>query len=103
MELINFFDRIRHFNSSSTMTRLRVLAGPSLASLEDISAKVNQGDAHDVTSDAFEGRIAVYIKGFEDGEDQNSESEFFKRDDRVDITWSIQVQGEYVGIPTFCI
>lgn len=80
------------------MPRLRVLAGPSVASLEDISAKVNKGLSHDVVSDAFEGRVAVYIKGFENRDNQTSESEFFERDDRQDITWSIQVQGKYIAV-----
>ena len=71
------------------MPRLRVLAGPSLDELVPIHA--NSGKPVRVSSDAFEGQIAVYIKGFADEEGRVTDSEYFKK--RSGVTWSIQVQG----------
>jgi hypothetical protein len=73
------------------MPRLRVVAGPSLEELVPIS--VNSGEPHDIISDAFEGQILAYIKGFTNEEGNVLESEYFHREDRKGITWSIQVQG----------
>jgi hypothetical protein len=72
------------------MPRLSVVAGPSLDALVPIT--VNSGIPHNIVSDAFEGQILAYIKGFTD-EDGNVESEYFQREDRKGITWSIQTQG----------
>jgi hypothetical protein len=72
------------------MPRLSVVAGPSLDALVPIS--VNSGIPHNIVSDAFEGQILAYIKGFPD-EEGNVESEYFQREDRKSITWSIQTQG----------
>jgi hypothetical protein len=48
-----------------------------------------------IVSDAFEGQILTYIKGFtdEEGNILQSENEYFQREDRKGITWSIQSQG----------
>ena len=73
------------------MPRLRAVAGPSLEELVPIS--VNSGVPHDIVSDAFEGQILAYIKGFADEEGNDLQSEYFHREDRKGITWSIQVQG----------
>ena len=73
------------------MPRLRVVAGPSLDALVPIS--VNSGEPHTITSDAFEGRILAYIKDFTDKDGSVLQSEYFDREDRKGITWSIQVQG----------
>jgi hypothetical protein len=73
------------------MPRLRAVAGPSLEELVPIS--VNSGVAHDIVSDAFEGQVLVNIKGFTDEEGDVFQSEYFGREDRKGITWSIQVQG----------
>ncbi len=73
------------------MPRLSVLAGPSLDALVPIS--VNSGIPHNIVSDAFEGQILAYIKGFTDEEGNVLESEYFQREDRKGITWSIQTQG----------
>ena len=73
------------------MPRLRAVVGPSLNQLVPIS--VNSDVPHNIVSDAFEGQILTYIKGFTDGEGNVLESEYFHREDRKGITWSIQVQG----------
>ncbi|KAI0296433.1 hypothetical protein BC826DRAFT_875918, partial [Russula brevipes] len=70
------------------MPRLRVVAGPSLDALVPIS--VNSGVSHDIVSDAFEGQIATYIKDFTDEKGNILDSEYFRREDRKGITWSIQ-------------
>lgn len=73
------------------MPRLRVVAGPSLDALVPIS--VNSNESHPITSDAFDGRILVHIKDFTDKHGSVLQSEYFDREDRKGITWSIQVQG----------
>lgn len=75
------------------MPRLSVVAGPSLDALVPIT--VNSGIPHNIVSDAFEGQILAYIKGFtdEEGNALPGESEYFRREDRKGITWSIQTQG----------
>jgi hypothetical protein len=73
------------------MPRLRAIAGPSLNELVPVS--VNSDVPHNIVSDAFEGQILTYIKGFMDGEGNVLQSEYFHREDRKGITWSIQVQG----------
>jgi hypothetical protein len=75
------------------MPRLSVVAGPSLDALVPIT--VNSGIPHNIVSDAFEGQILAYIKGFtdEEGNVLPGESEYFQREDRKGITWSIQTQG----------
>ncbi|KAI0301636.1 hypothetical protein B0F90DRAFT_1718854 [Multifurca ochricompacta] len=76
------------------MPRLRVAAGPSIDALVPIS--VNTDVPHSIVSDAFEGQILVYIKGFTDKEGKVLQSEYFDREDRKGITWSIQVQGRFL-------
>jgi len=71
------------------MPRLSVVAGPSLDALVPIS--VNSGIPHNIVSDAFEGEILAYIKGFAD--EEGNQNEYFQREDRKGITWSIQTQG----------
>jgi hypothetical protein len=81
------------------MPRLSVLAGPSLDALVPIS--VNTGTPHDIVSDAFEGQILAYIKGFTDEDGNILQSEYFQREERKGITWSIQTQGTFdlIAIP----
>ena len=74
------------------MPRLQVLVGPSLTELTPIAA--NSGRATRVSSDAFEGEVAVFIKGFEDAEGRIGKSAYFE--ERKDVTWSIQVQGAFL-------
>lgn len=77
------------------MPRLRVVAGPSLDALEPIS--VNTGQAHDVSSSLFEGKILAYIKDFPDDAGNVQSSEYFERPERKGVTWSIQVQGMWLA------
>lgn len=74
--------------------RLRVLAGPSLHQLAPIEA--NSDVPLYVSSEAFEGQIAVYIKGFEDENGKIGQSSYFERKERKGITWSIQVRGRFL-------
>jgi len=76
------------------MSRLSVLAGPSLDALVPIS--VNSGIPHNIVSDAFEGQILAFVKGFTDEEGNVLQSEYFQREDRRGITWSIQTQGRFL-------
>jgi hypothetical protein len=76
------------------MPRLSVLAGPSLDALVPIS--VNTGIPHDIVSDAFEGQVLAYIKGFADDEGNVLQNEYFQREERKGITWSIQTQGRFL-------
>ncbi|THU97791.1 DUF1769-domain-containing protein [Dendrothele bispora CBS 962.96] len=75
------------------MPGLRVLAGTSLDALVPITEFVNTNKTFKFpTSDRFEGEVICNIKGFEDGK----ESEYFEREDRKGVTWSIQVQGRFL-------
>jgi Protein of unknown function (DUF1769) len=78
------------------MPRLRVLAGPSSSSLVPITAFVNTTHPHPIVSNLFEGQVVVNIKGFTNEDGTTLDSEYFEREDRKSITWSIQVQGEYL-------
>ncbi|KAJ3523702.1 hypothetical protein NM688_g8683 [Phlebia brevispora] len=83
-----------HCNHGDSMPRLRILAGPSPAALTPISA--NSGEATDVSSEFFEGKVAVYIKNFADPNGNVRDSEYFASEVRKDVTWSIQVQGRFL-------
>ncbi|KAK7447412.1 hypothetical protein VKT23_014121 [Stygiomarasmius scandens] len=75
------------------MPGLRVLAGTSLDALVPITEFVNTSKSFKFpTSDRFEGEVVCNIQGFEDGK----ESEYFNREDRKGVTWSIQVQGRFL-------
>ncbi|KAF8503903.1 DUF1769-domain-containing protein [Hysterangium stoloniferum] len=78
--------------TSCPTPRLRVLAGPSPLELTDISDLVNTGIPHPIESNRFCGRVVVHIKGFP----VTAESEYFEREDRKGITWSIQMQGRFL-------
>ncbi|KAF9225983.1 DUF1769-domain-containing protein [Gyrodon lividus] len=78
------------------MPRLRVLAGSTVETLVPITDIVNSGRAHVISSDTFEGEIAVYVKNFVGREGRRLTSEYFEREDRKGITWSIQVQGRFL-------
>ena len=73
------------------MPRLRVVAGTSLNDLPPIT--VNTGTPHSFASDAFEGSILAHVKDFTGLDGGVIESEYFEREDRKGVTWSIQVQG----------
>ncbi|KAJ3800523.1 hypothetical protein GGU11DRAFT_814664 [Lentinula aff. detonsa] len=72
------------------MPQLRVLAGPDPNHLVSITHLVNTNTPCKVSSDHFEGHIIANIKGF------NGSTEYFERDDRKGVTWSIQVQGRFL-------
>lgn len=59
-----------------------------------ISDTVNSGTAHPISSDLFEGHVVAHIQGFTDERGNVRESEYFGREERKGVTWSIQVQGE---------
>jgi len=75
---------------------LRVLAGPSPDCLVPITNVVNTSSTYKFSSDLFEGEIAVHIKDFTDEWGQLRHSDYFKRDDRQGVTWSIQVSGTFL-------
>jgi hypothetical protein len=76
--------------------RLRVLAGSSLETLVPITSLVNTSKPHTISSDLFEGQIVAHIKGFTDERGVVRDSEYFRREDRQGVTWSIQVQGRFL-------
>lgn len=61
-----------------------------------ITDKVNSGKAHDVSSELFQGKVAINIKGFTNPSGEELSAEYFDREDRKGITWSIQVQGRFL-------
>ena len=71
------------------MPRLRVYAGPSPSELEPL--RPNRGDIAEIASDVFEGKVAVYIKGYDL---EAGDATYFGHDERKEVTWSIQVQGK---------
>lgn len=75
---------------------LRILAGPSPDSLVPITHLVNTPSSYKVSSDRFEGEIAVNIKDFVDDRGQLRRSDYFDREDRQGVTWSIQVSGRFL-------
>jgi len=96
------------------MPGLRCLIGTSPDNL--VAIPVNSSQAHYVSSDLFEGKIAVYVKfdkpknvygggsvsvsGSEKEkiriEGESSSHEYFSRPERAGVTWSIQVQGRFL-------
>ena len=76
------------------MPRLRVLGGPNFDDLSPI--QTNSGIPLRISSDLFEGEVAVYIKGFADEYGYTRHSSYFEHRERKHITWSIQAQGTYV-------
>lgn len=61
-----------------------------------ITPLVNANKTHRFSSELFEGEIVVNIKGFTDPEGRVKDSDYFAREDRQGITWSIQVQGKAI-------
>jgi len=94
------------------MPRIRCLIGPSPHELTPI--EVNSSQAHDIKSDLFEGKVSVFIKlessrhssrnplrsklkSKSRSPSPNDETpEYFRRQDREGVTWSIQVQGRFL-------
>ncbi|KAJ7125027.1 hypothetical protein C8R44DRAFT_782088 [Mycena epipterygia] len=83
------------------MPTLRVLAGPSPGELTPITSLVNTNTPHRIVTDAWEGEIVVHIKGLNQADPSNDttpeEAEYFSREDRKGVTWSIQVQGRFLS------
>jgi len=82
------------------MPKLRVLAGPSPHELADITTFVNTNTSHRIVTDAWEGELVVFIKGFNANGNEPSPpeaAEYFGRGDRGGITWSIQTQGRFLS------
>jgi hypothetical protein len=67
-----------------------------MSNMATITDFVNTSKPYKLSSDLFEGEIIVHIKGFTDENGNVRDSEYFAREDRQGITWSIQVQGEIV-------
>jgi hypothetical protein len=80
--------------------RLRVLVGPDPSSLQPVTSLVNSGKAFKIQSEAFDGELALFIKGFpgEDANDTAAADAYFDAPDRKGKTWSIQVRG---ALPLF--
>ncbi|THH26540.1 hypothetical protein EUX98_g7648 [Antrodiella citrinella] len=78
------------------MPRLRILAGPTIHDLHEIEA--NSGKGFDIATDAFEGQVAVFIKGLTNKQGQcgGSSSAYFSKKERKRKTWSIQFQGRFL-------
>jgi len=76
------------------MPRLQVLAGPSLDRLAPVDA--NSDIPLCISSEAFEGQVAVYIKGVQDANGKVGQSSYFEKRERKGVTWSIQVQGRFL-------
>jgi hypothetical protein len=58
-----------------------------------MTSLVNTNKAQKLSSDLFEGEIVAHIKNFPDEDGVVRESEYFSREDRQGVTWSIQVRG----------
>ncbi|KAJ6593594.1 hypothetical protein B0H19DRAFT_1205104 [Mycena capillaripes] len=81
------------------MPTLRVLAGPTPNSLTPITSLVNTNTPHRIVTEAWEGEIIVFIKGFNETDPSHTTpeaAEYFGREDRSGVTWSIQVQGRFL-------
>ncbi len=75
---------------------LRILAGPSPDALTPITHLVNTSSSFKFSSELFEGEISVHIKDFVDDRGEMRRSDYFDREDRQSITWSIQTSGEHL-------
>ncbi|KAF8127485.1 hypothetical protein K438DRAFT_1646306 [Mycena galopus ATCC 62051] len=82
------------------MPKLKVLVGPTPNDLHLITPLVNSNTPHRIVTDAWEGEILVFIKGFNEADPSKTSpeaAEYFGRDDRSGVTWSIQVQGRFLS------
>ncbi|KAF5311127.1 hypothetical protein D9619_008074 [Psilocybe cf. subviscida] len=77
--------------------RLRVLAGTSPESMVPITSLVNTPTPHKLSSRLFEGQVVAHIQGLTDESGNVRDSEYFGREDKAGITWSIQVQGRFLA------
>ncbi|KAF8637866.1 hypothetical protein AX17_002492 [Amanita inopinata Kibby_2008] len=76
--------------------RLRVLAGPCPNTLVPVTDIVNTSASHRISSELFEGDVTLDIKNFTDEHGLIRNSDYFNREDRQGITWSIQVSGRFL-------
>ena len=83
------------------MPRLRILAGPSFHDLTEIQANSDKGFT--ISTDAFEGEVAVYLKGFADADGMVQNSPYFEQEERRSVTWSIQFQGMLSSLLWRCV
>ena len=74
------------------MPRLRITAGPNFHDLTEIKPNTRKGFS--VSTDAFEGEVAVFIKGFTTEDEDAEVLSYFEEAEREGKTWSIQFQGE---------
>lgn len=79
--------------------RLRVLAGTNPNAMVSINSIVNTSKAYPIHSDLFQGEIVANIKGMTDEHGRVRDSEYFRREEKQGVTWSIQVQGRFF----FCL
>lgn len=77
------------------MPRLRFSAGSSFKDLKPVAA--DTGETVHISTDVFEGDIALYLKNFADPDGHVQDSTYFK--ERPEVTWSIQVQGSCTDAP----
>lgn len=77
--------------------RLRVLAGANPDNMVPITSIVNTSKAHSIHSALFQGQIVANIKGMTDEHGRLRDSEYFEREERQGVTWSIQVQGRFLN------
>ncbi|KAF4618824.1 hypothetical protein D9613_010086 [Agrocybe pediades] len=76
--------------------RLRVLAGTSPETMTPITDLVNTSKPYHISSSLFEGEVVAHIKGLTDEHGKVRDSDYFSREDRAGVTWSIQVQGRFL-------
>ena len=63
-----------------------------------ITSLVNTSKAYPIHSDIFQGEIVANIKGMTDEQGRVRDSEYFRREEKQGLTWSIQVQGKFFGV-----
>jgi len=81
------------------MPQLRVSAGSSLSSLSVLAPNYDETGALDVSSDLFEGKIAVRIRDFAGevggGKERKTTTESDYFDVHTGLTWSMAIQGRF--------
>ncbi|KAF8741713.1 hypothetical protein RHS02_03822, partial [Rhizoctonia solani] len=72
---------------------LKISLGPNVDELKEIS--YNDGSAHVIQSQLFDGVVSVHIKG-DFGDTNSSKSTYFNDESRARHTWSIALQGRFL-------
>lgn len=79
------------------MPQLRVSAGPSLSSLTVLAPNYDETGVLNVSSNDFEGKIAVRIRDFAGevggGKERRAKTESDYFDVHTGLTWSMAIQG----------